>query len=46
MMGAMTTGFLYRRAIDLKNLGERFHLGWLIRIGFKLKEAAYHGQIR
>ena len=46
MMGVMTTGFLYRRAINLKNLGERLGIGWLIRIGLNLREVALYGQIR
>jgi len=42
----MMTGFIYRRAIDLKNLGERLHWDWLIRIGYGLREVAYRGKIR
>ena len=40
------TGFIYRRAINLKNLGERLGWDWLIRIGLCLREAALHGQVR
>jgi hypothetical protein len=34
----MMTGFLYRRAVDLKELGERRHWDWLIRLGLKMRE--------
>ena len=42
----MMTGFLYRRAIELKNIGERMGWGWLIRIALALKEVAYRGKIK
>ena len=42
----MMTGFIYRRAIDLKNLGELLHWNWLIRFSFSLREVALHGQVR
>ena len=40
------TGFLYRRAIALKELGERRRWGWLIRMGFGLREAASRGKVK
>ena len=39
------TGFIYRRAIDLKDLGERLGWDWLIRWGYSLREVAYRGKI-
>jgi len=39
-------GFIYRRAIELKNLGERLRWDWLIRIGFTLKEVAHRGKVK
>jgi hypothetical protein len=32
-------GFIFRRAINLKNLGERLKWPWLVRLGLKLKGA-------
>ena len=46
MMGVMLTGFIWRRAIDLKDLGERLRWDWLIRIGLGLKEVAYRGKAK
>ena len=40
------TGFIYRRAINLKNLGERLRWGWVIRIGYGLREVAYLGKVK
>jgi len=40
------TGFLYRSAIALKELGKRHRWGWLIRLGFGLREAAARGKIK
>jgi len=40
------TGFIYRRAIALKELGERLGWDWLIRLGLRLREAALHGKIK
>ena len=40
------TGFIYRRAINLKNLGERLGWDWLIRLGYLLREVAYRGKIK
>jgi len=40
------TGFIWRRAIALKDMGERLGWGWLIRIGLGLKEVASHGKIK
>ena len=40
------TGFIYRRAIALKDLGERLGWGWLIRVGLGLKEAACRGKAK
>jgi len=38
-------GFLYRRAINLKDLGERLHWNWLTAIGLRLKEKVLkHGK--
>jgi hypothetical protein len=31
-------GFLYRRAVALKEFGERRHLPWLIRLGLWIRE--------
>ena len=39
-------GFIYRRAMALKDLGERMGWDWLIRIGYQLKEVAYRGKIK
>ena len=38
--------FLYRRAINLKNMGERLKWDWLIRLGLKLREVAVRGKIK
>jgi hypothetical protein len=39
-------GFSYRRAVALKDLGERLHLNWLIRLGLKIKDwVMKHGKI-
>ena len=40
------TGFILRRAIAMKDAGERLGWGWLIRAGLRLKEAARHGKIK
>jgi len=40
------TGFIYRRAIALKDMGERLDWGWLIRAGLALKEVAHRGKIK
>ena len=32
------TGFIYRRAIDLKDIGERCNLGFCIRLGLVLRD--------
>jgi hypothetical protein len=32
------TGFIYRRAIDLKDFGERIDSGFFIRLGLALKD--------
>jgi hypothetical protein len=32
------TGFIYRRAIGLKNFGERHHIDFIIRWGLTLKD--------
>jgi|GEM_PF-776573 len=37
-------GFIYRRAIQLKDLGERLRWDWLIRLGYSLREVAYIGK--
>jgi hypothetical protein len=38
---------MYRRAVELKELGERLHWDWLIRLGLKIKEAALrHGKVK
>jgi hypothetical protein len=40
------TGFLYRRAVALKELGERLHWDRLIRLGLKLRDwVMKHGKI-
>jgi hypothetical protein len=40
------TGFLYRRAIALKELGERLHWDLLIRAGLKMREwVMKHGKV-
>jgi hypothetical protein len=41
------TGFLYRRAVALKELGERRRLDWLIRLGLNFREwVMKHGTIK
>ena len=45
MMGTKMTGFVWRTALALKNLGERLGWGWLTRIGLCLREVALRGQI-
>jgi len=40
------TGFIYRRAMALKDLGERTGWNWLRCIGYALKEVAYRGKIK
>ena len=45
-MGVMMTGFMYRRAINLKEMGERLHWDWLIRLGLSLREVAARGKIK
>ena len=44
-MEVMMTGFIYRLAIDLKDLGERRGWNWCIRLGYMLREVAYRGKI-
>jgi hypothetical protein len=40
------TGFLYRRAVALKELGERRRWDWLIRLGLNFREwVMKHGKI-
>jgi hypothetical protein len=39
-------GFIYRRAMALKDLGERVGSDWLIRLGYLLREVAYRGKIK
>ena len=46
MMEVMMTGFIYRRAINLKEMGERLHCDWLIRLGLSLREVALHGKVK
>jgi hypothetical protein len=31
-------GFIYRRAIDIKNFGERFRIGIIVRLGLALRD--------
>ena len=38
--------FIYRRAVALKELGERLRCNWLIRLGLSLREATLHGKIK
>ena len=45
-MEVMVTGFIYRRALSLKDLGERLRWNWLIRLGYSLREVAYRGKIK
>ena len=40
------TGFVYRRAVALKDMGERLGWSWLVRLGPWLKEAALRGKVR
>jgi hypothetical protein len=41
------TGFLYRRAMNLKDAGERLHWNWLTRIGLRAREwVIRHGKVR
>jgi hypothetical protein len=40
------SGFIYRRYINLKDLGERLGWDWLIRLGYCLKEVAYRGKVK
>jgi len=46
MMGAVMSWFIYRRAIALKDMGERLKWGWLIRVGLGLKGVAYRGKAK
>jgi hypothetical protein len=40
-------GFWYRRAVDVKELGERLHWNWLTRLGLKLRGwAVEHGKVK
>jgi len=39
-------GFIYRLAIDLKDLGERRKWGWLVRFGYRLQGVAYRGKAK
>jgi len=39
-------GFIYRRAIQLKDMGERLHWNWLICLGYSLREVAHRGKIK
>jgi hypothetical protein len=39
-------GFFYRRAVDLKEFGERHHSKWLICMGFKMREWALRGKAK
>jgi len=40
------TGFIYRMAMALKDLGERMGWDWFIRLGYALREVAYRGKIK
>jgi hypothetical protein len=41
------TGFLYRRAVALKELGETLGCGWMIRVGlFLLEVIISHGKAK
>ena len=40
------TGFIYRRAVEIKEMGERLGWGWLIRAGLGLREAALRGKVK
>jgi hypothetical protein len=41
------SGWLYRRAINLKDAGERLRWGWLIRLGLRLRDWVLdHGKIK
>jgi len=40
------TGFIYRRAIALKDMGERLKWDWLIRVGLGLKGVALRGKAK
>jgi hypothetical protein len=31
-------GFIYRRAVALKEFGERHHAAWLVRLGLAIRE--------
>jgi hypothetical protein len=31
-------GFIYRRAVALKEFGERHHLAWLVRLGLAIRK--------
>ena len=45
-MEGIMTGFIYRRAMGLKDMGERLHWDWLIRIGLSLREVALRGKVK
>jgi hypothetical protein len=39
------TGFIYRTAIRIKDLGERLHCDWIIRAGLALRETVLNRSI-
>jgi hypothetical protein len=40
-------GFLYRRAVNIKEFGERLRWDWLIRLGLNFREwVMKHGTIK
>ena len=39
-------GFMYRRAVALKEFGERHNLPWLIRLGLAIKDRVMEFPVR
>jgi len=39
-------GFIYRRAMELKDLGERTGWNWLKCMGYALKKVAERGKVK
>jgi len=40
------TKFLWRRGVELKDLGERLGWDWLIGLGYRIKGMAERGKIK
>jgi hypothetical protein len=39
-------GFVFRTGVRLKDFGERHGLGWLVRLGLAVREAALSGKAK